>query len=153
VLTERGLGAAVESLPDRATTAREIATLPAEKLPDELELAAYFVVSEALTNVAKYASATFASVALTRTNGRLFVEVADDGVGGAQLDAGSGLRGLVERRAAMDGRLELESPPGGGRPSGCASPSRRTARTPPPRPREAWSARAGQPEPIDAARR
>ena len=76
--------------------------------------AVYFVVSEALTNVAKYAGARSAVVTIGRENGRVTVTVADDGVGGADMQRGSGLRGLLDRVAALDGRLELESPPGGG---------------------------------------
>jgi signal transduction histidine kinase len=76
--------------------------------------AVYFVAAEALTNVAKYAHATRASVTVRRANGRVLVEVADDGVGGADTAAGSGLRGLADRVAALDGRLELESPAGAG---------------------------------------
>jgi signal transduction histidine kinase len=71
-------------------------------------------VSEALTNVAKYAEASHATVNLQRANGRLVVEVADDGVGGADPDNGTGLRGLADRLAVIEGRLEVESPPGGG---------------------------------------
>jgi signal transduction histidine kinase len=142
VLTERGLGAAVESLAQRAPLPVEVEALPAERLPDEIELAAYFVVSEALTNVAKYASATHASVALTRSNGQLTVAVSDDGVGGADADRGSGLRGLIERLAAIEGRLDVESPPGSGTtirvsipvpPEATAQKPARVARELPPR--------------------
>ena len=83
-------------------------------MPEAVELVAYFVVAEALTNVAKYASATHATVAVERTNGRVIVRVADDGVGGADPDDGTGLRGLVDRLAVIDGRLEIESAPGHG---------------------------------------
>ena len=79
-----------------------------------MEIAAYFVVSEALTNVAKYAQATAATVTVRRTDGRVTVEVADDGVGGADAGRGSGLRGLGDRVAALDGTLDVESPAGGG---------------------------------------
>jgi signal transduction histidine kinase len=79
-----------------------------------VKLAAYFVVSEALTNVAKHASAMNASVALTQCDGRLAVEVSDDGVGGARPSRGTGLRGLADRVAAIDGRLEIDSKPGRG---------------------------------------
>ena len=79
-----------------------------------MESAAYFVVSEALANVAKYAQATQASVTVERTNGQLTVEVVDDGVGGADVARGSGLRGLQDRLAALDGTLSLESPAGRG---------------------------------------
>jgi signal transduction histidine kinase len=85
-----------------------------EGLPAPVETAAYFVISEALANVAKYAQATHATVAVQRLNGRLSVEVADDGVGGADAAAGSGLRGLADRVAALDGKLSVESPSGRG---------------------------------------
>ena len=86
----------------------------AERLPAPVESAAYFVVSEALQNVAKYSRATHASVTVEQTNGDLTVEVADDGVGGADLGRGSGLRGLADRLAALDGTLSLDSPAGRG---------------------------------------
>jgi signal transduction histidine kinase len=92
----------------------ELDTSPSERLPANVESAAYFVVAEALTNVAKYAQATHARVRVTRQNGRVLVEVADDGVGGADPARGSGLRGLLDRVAAVDGRLEVESEPGEG---------------------------------------
>jgi signal transduction histidine kinase len=114
VLTDRGLGAAVEALAHRAPLPVEVGELPAQELPEEIELAVYFVVSEALTNVAKYASATQASVALTTTDGLLTVEISDDGVGGADIERGTGLRGLTDRVAALDGQLEVESEPGRG---------------------------------------
>ena len=77
-----------------------------------MESAAYFVVSEALANVAKYAQATEAAVAVRRTDGRVTVDVTDDGIGGADVARGSGLRGLADRVAALDGTLSLESPVG-----------------------------------------
>ena len=85
-----------------------------ERLPAPVESAAYFVVAEALTNVARYAEATRAEVSVSRVNGRVEVEVRDDGVGGADPAAGSGLRGLADRVAALDGRLEVTSPRGAG---------------------------------------
>jgi signal transduction histidine kinase len=114
VLSDRGLGAAVEALASRAPLPVEVGALPGERLPEQVELAAYFVVSETLTNVAKHASAKQASVAVGKTNGRLAVEVSDDGVGGADVELGSGLRGLTDRLAAIRGRLEIESNPGHG---------------------------------------
>jgi signal transduction histidine kinase len=92
----------------------ELGHLPAQRLPEAVELAAYFVVAEALTNVAKYASATHASVDVERMNGRLVVRVADDGVGGADPEVGTGLRGLADRLAVIEGRLEIDSEPGRG---------------------------------------
>ena len=85
-----------------------------ERLPGAVESAAYFVVSEALANVAKYAQATQASVSVRQVNGHVTVDVTDDGIGGANAQAGSGLRGLGDRVAALDGTLSLESPEGGG---------------------------------------
>ena len=114
VLSERGLEPAVRSLAARAPLPVEIVGDPAGRLPAAVETAAYFVISEALTNVAKYAHAEQATVRLQRTDGRLLLEVSDDGVGGAALDAGSGLRGLSDRVAALDGALDLSSPPGRG---------------------------------------
>jgi signal transduction histidine kinase len=92
----------------------QIAELPTERLPEHVELTAYFVISEALTNVAKYASASRASVAVSKHDGRLTLEVSDDGVGGADMEAGTGLRGLADRLEAIEGQLEIRSAPGGG---------------------------------------
>jgi signal transduction histidine kinase len=92
----------------------ELAELPEERLPEAVELAAYFVVAEALTNVAKYANASHATVEMTRENGRLVVEVADDGIGGADPENGTGLRGLADRIAVLEGRLEIDSERGKG---------------------------------------
>jgi signal transduction histidine kinase len=114
VLSDRGLGPALRSLVDRAPLPVELAGDPPEDLPPPVATAVYFVVAEALTNVAKYARAHEAVVRVERASGRVIVEVADDGIGGAQLDRGSGLRGLSDRVAALDGRLELDSPPGSG---------------------------------------
>jgi signal transduction histidine kinase len=115
VLGDRGLGAAVEALAERAPLPVEVVSnLPHRRLPEQVELAAYFVVSEALTNTAKHAAAMKASVALTERDGWLTVEVRDDGAGGADLDRGTGLRGLADRVAAIDGRLEIDSKAGQG---------------------------------------
>jgi len=92
----------------------ELAELPPEALPEAIEAAAYFVVAEALTNVVKYADASFARVCVSRHNGHALVEIADDGVGGADPGLGTGLRGLADRLSALDGRLEVDSPPGAG---------------------------------------
>jgi signal transduction histidine kinase len=112
LLSDRGLGAAVESLAHRAPLPVEVGEVPPARLPEDVELAAYFVVAESLTNVAKYAAATQATVAVTQRNGRLVVEVTDNGVGGADIERGTGLRGLKDRLAAIDGRLEVDSEPG-----------------------------------------
>ncbi len=114
VLSERGLGAALQALATRAPVPVEVTGVPAEPIDPRVEAAAYFVTAEALTNVAKYARASEASVDLSVEDGRLRVEVRDDGCGGADLKAGSGLRGLRDRVDALDGRLEIDSPPGVG---------------------------------------
>jgi signal transduction histidine kinase len=88
--------------------------MPEDRLPPAVEAAAYFVVAESLTNVAKYSSAEHASVSVGRRDGYAVVEVSDDGVGGADPAARTGLRGMADRLAALDGRLEVQSPPGGG---------------------------------------
>ena len=85
-----------------------------ERLPEPVELAAYFVASEALANVAKYAHATQATVRVSRRDGLVVVEIADDGIGGADESAGTGLQGLADRVAALDGTLRILSPPGAG---------------------------------------
>jgi signal transduction histidine kinase len=114
VLTERGLGPALESLADRAPLPVELERLPDERLPGQVEAAAYYVVSEALANVAKYAEASAVKVRVAQENGFAIVEVADDGVGGADPSGGSGLRGLTDRVEALEGRLAIESSPGTG---------------------------------------
>jgi signal transduction histidine kinase len=85
-----------------------------DELPPAVEIAVYFVVAEALTNIAKYANASSATVAVARSSGEVVVSVTDDGAGGADVAAGSGLRGLADRVGALDGRIVVESPPGGG---------------------------------------
>jgi signal transduction histidine kinase len=114
VLTDRGLGAALEALADRSPVPVDVAGVPDERLPGAVEAAAYFVVAESLTNVAKYAQASHAEVRVGRENGFALVEVRDDGVGGADPATGSGLKGLADRLEALDGRLEIESEPGRG---------------------------------------
>jgi len=114
VLTERGLVPAIDSLVSRAPVPVTVEANRDERLPPPLENAVYFVVSEALANVAKYADATHATVRVQRTNGRVRVAVADDGVGGADAARGSGLSGLADRVAALDGTLSVHSPSGGG---------------------------------------
>jgi signal transduction histidine kinase len=114
VLTDRGLAAALEALAMRAPVPVELLATPAERLPDPIEATAYYIVAEALTNVAKYAGATAAAVSVVRSDGRLVVRVQDDGRGGADLAGGSGLRGLADRAEALRGMLHVESPPGGG---------------------------------------
>ena len=114
VLTDRGLEPALEALTSRVPVPVTLEISSDGRLPEPVESAAYFVVSEALANVAKYAQATQATVAVRRANGSLTVDVTDDGVGGADATDGSGLRGLADRLAALDGTLSLESPAGRG---------------------------------------
>jgi signal transduction histidine kinase len=114
VLTDRGLEAALEALAERTPLPVSLDQMPAERLPAPVEAAAYFVVAEALTNVARYARASQAEVRIGRNAGYAVVEVRDDGVGGADPATGTGLRGLADRLAALDGRLEVHSPPGEG---------------------------------------
>jgi len=109
VLTDRGLQAAIKGLAGRSPVPVELLETPDDRLPSPVESAVYFVVAEALTNVARYAKAHTATVSVTRRNGEVEVEVSDDGVGGADPERGSGLRGLSDRVAALDGRLELAS--------------------------------------------
>ena len=114
ILTEEGLCAAVESLAERSPISVRVTFDREERLPVPVEATAYFVVAEALTNVTKYARASSATVAITRMNGSLLVDVDDDGVGGAEPRYGSGLLGLEDRVAALGGTLAVESPAGGG---------------------------------------
>ena len=109
-----GLKAALGSLASRSRVAATVSCAGTERLPEPVELAAYFVACEALANVAKYAQATSASVRVSRRNGVVVIEIADDGVGGADESAGTGLQGLADRVAALDGKLRILSPPGEG---------------------------------------
>ncbi len=114
VLTDRGLAAALETLMTRTPFPVEVEA-PREPLGPAVEAAAYYVVSEALTNIAKYAHATSARVSVRETtDGTVIVEVADDGIGGADPTIGTGLRGLSDRVSALDGTLTVVSPQGGG---------------------------------------
>ena len=114
LLSDRGLPTALETLVHRAPVPVKLRSDAGDRLPEAVELAAYFVVSEALTNVVKYAHASEATVDLGREDGRLVVEVADDGIGGADPSRGTGLRGLADRLAVLEGRLEVDSAPGRG---------------------------------------
>ncbi|MCI9889419.1 sensor domain-containing protein [Micrococcales bacterium 31B] len=115
LLTDRGLGAAASALAARATVPVHVtSTLEAEqRLPESVENAAYFVLSEALANVAKHSGASQAQVRLSCTPSMLEVSVRDDGVGGAHPEKGHGLRGLADRLAGVDGTLQVASPGGG----------------------------------------
>jgi signal transduction histidine kinase len=114
ILTDRGLAPALEALASRAPVPVEVGEVPEGRMPMPVEAVAYFVVAESLTNMAKYADAEYASVRVLRENGYAVVEIEDNGIGGADPSAGSGLRGLADRLAALDGRLEVDSPPGVG---------------------------------------
>jgi PAS domain S-box-containing protein len=114
VLTEGGLEPALRGLAKRATVPTTIADAPAGRLPTQVEITAYFVVAEALTNVARYAEAGSAIVSVRQEQDRLIVEVRDDGKGGADPGNGSGLRGLDDRVSALGGRLHVDSPQGRG---------------------------------------
>ena len=114
ILTEAGLGAAIESLADRSIVPATVEGATDERFAPMVERTAYFLVSEALTNVNKHARATRACIRIGRLDSHLAVEIRDDGVGGADVRSGSGLRGLADRLSAVDGTLEIESPPGGG---------------------------------------
>ena len=111
---EHGLAAALAALANRSTVATTVSCEVRERLPDPVELTAYFVASEALANVAKYSGASHASVRLWRAGALAKIQIADDGVGGANDARGSGLRGLADRVEALDGRLEVTSPAGAG---------------------------------------
>jgi signal transduction histidine kinase len=114
LLSERGLGAALEALARRAPVPVDVSPVPEVEICRAVESAAYYFTAEALTNVAKYARASRASVELSVDEERLCVEVSDDGVGGADPEVGGGLRGLHDRVDALDGRFEIVSPPGEG---------------------------------------
>ena len=111
---DHGLEPALQTLAGQATVPTEVAYAGGSGLPEPVELAAYFVTSEALANVGKYARARRASVRVAREDDGLVVEIADDGIGGADAARGSGLRGLADRVEALDGRLRVESPLGAG---------------------------------------
>ena len=113
-LSERGVGAAVEALVARAPLNVDATVELTQRLPAPVEAAAYFVVAEGLTNVVRYAETTDATVSVSLRGGEVVVVVTDDGKGGAVIEGGTGLRGLVDRLQVLDGRLEVASPPGGG---------------------------------------
>jgi signal transduction histidine kinase len=114
VLTDRGLGAALEALASRSPVPVELETVESEGLPASVATTAYFLVAEALTNAAKHARCEHVDVSVWVEGEWAVAQVRDDGVGGADPTAGSGLRGLADRVAALGGWLEIESPPGEG---------------------------------------
>jgi signal transduction histidine kinase len=114
ILTDEGLGAALESLADRSPVPVSIDDVPRDRLPPSLESTAYFVVSESLANVVKHGNASRAHVRVACRDRRLEVEIRDDGVGGADMSKGSGLRGLRDRVAAVNGSLDVTSAAGAG---------------------------------------
>jgi signal transduction histidine kinase len=111
---DHGLAAALESLAARSPVLTTLSLDVARPLPQPVELAAYFVASEALANVAKYAHATAVTLRVARNGASVRVEIADNGIGGADPSQGSGLRGLEDRVEALDGALRVSSPRGGG---------------------------------------
>ena len=114
ILTDGGLGHALSALAHRAPLPVEIDDVPAQRLPEPVEAAAYYLIAEAITNVAKHANASHVAVSVLRDDARVIVRVVDDGVGGADPGAGSGLHGLADRVEALHGRLDVDSPPGEG---------------------------------------
>jgi signal transduction histidine kinase len=113
LLSDHGLGPALEALAARAPVPVAVSGVPEQPLPPPVEAAVYFVTAETLTNMAKYAHACSASIELEVEDGGLTLEISDDGVGGAS-DTGSGLSGLCDRIEALDGELTVDSPPGEG---------------------------------------
>jgi signal transduction histidine kinase len=111
---EHGLAPALQALATRSTVTTTVSYEPADRLPEPVELAGYFVACEALANVAKYAHASVAEVRVWRDGPSAFIQVLDDGVGGADDDLGTGLRGLADRVDALEGNLRVVSPAGGG---------------------------------------
>jgi signal transduction histidine kinase len=114
ILTEAGLGPALRSLARESAIPVRVTLELDEHLPEAVAAAAYFLAAEALANVAKYSAAGYVAVRAVSSAGQLHVEIADDGVGGADPTTGTGLRGLADRVAALGGVLEVASPLGGG---------------------------------------
>jgi signal transduction histidine kinase len=114
VLSDRGLEAALRGLAGRSPVPVELDADGCDTLPPALQTTAYFVAAEGLTNAFKHARCSRTAVRVFVDDGWATVEVSDDGVGGTQLDGGSGLRGLVDRVSALGGQLELDSPAGAG---------------------------------------
>jgi signal transduction histidine kinase len=114
VVTGHGLAVALESLAARAAVPVRLTVEEDGRVEERLEVAAYYVVCESLANIGKHARATSATVEVGRRNGELVVEIVDDGIGGADSERGSGLRGLADRVEALGGRLRVWTPRGGG---------------------------------------
>jgi len=114
VLSDHGLAAALEALATRAPVPVDVNGVPEEPLPRPVEAAVYFVTAEALTNVAKYAQADGACVDLVVADDCVHLQITDDGIGGADTSGGTGLSGLCDRVEALDGTIDIDSPPGGG---------------------------------------
>jgi signal transduction histidine kinase len=114
ILSDAGLGPALESLAENAPLPVTLRIAADRRLPDSVESAAYFAICEALTNAAKHAHATSVTITARLDNDHLLIEVSDDGVGGAEFGGGTGLNGLVDRISALDGHLTLDSPTGKG---------------------------------------
>jgi len=110
ILSDRGLGAALEQLAAGAQLPVEVSALPAKRFPDQVEVAAYYLVAEGVTNAVKHSQASFVAVRVIQGDDRALIEVSDDGVGGAELGSGTGLRGLADRLEALGGRLDISSP-------------------------------------------
>jgi signal transduction histidine kinase len=114
LLTHRGLGPALRSLADRSPVQVTVVLDSTGRFPEQIEAATYYLVAESLTNIARYAQASSAVVRVARQNGSAVVEISDNGVGGADPQRGSGLRGLIDRIEALDGTLTVNSPAGKG---------------------------------------
>jgi len=114
VLSDHGLEPALQSLANRAPFVVEISGVPPFRLDESVEAAIYYIVAESLTNAAKHANASEARVEISTTDGDVVVEIRDDGSGGANVEGGSGLRGLADRIEALGGQLDVKSPAGGG---------------------------------------
>jgi signal transduction histidine kinase len=114
VVSAHGLDVALEQVAARASVPVKLTIATGGRLPEALEVAVFYLVCESLANVGKYAEASAASVEVTRQYGRVVVEIVDDGVGGADSERGTGLRGLADRVEALNGRLRVWSPAGRG---------------------------------------
>jgi signal transduction histidine kinase len=113
VLADRGLPAALDELADRCPVPVTVHTAVSGRLPSHVEATAYFAVAEALTNIAKHSAASRASVTARHQDSTLTVDISDDGHGGADPERGTGLTGLADRVAVINGKVSLSSPPGG----------------------------------------